>query len=202
MATETEHDEVAIAGRQMAAHLARTESWLREWGFLSVQPRAVKSGEQLGEPETADALIDDRSYRIPGMEAVVVNACRVRAARQALLDTGSLSAKELASARGCSKGTAHKQIQRSCERGELFTVRVAGELRIPAVLLDEAAEFRADWKPVITELRNAGMSGWSMWGWISEPNPALSGEVAAEVIEANAERVRSAARRAVVQEQT
>ena len=200
MASGLERDDVALVGRQMAEHLVETESWLREWGFLPVRMRAGEVTERHGEPDAADVLIDDSRYRIPNMETLIVNACRVRAARQALLDTGSLSAKELAGVRGCSAGTLHKQIQRSAKRGELFTVTVAGELRIPAVLLDEAADFRADWKPVISELCDAGMSSWSIWGWIAEPNAGLSGEIAAEVIETDPERVLSAARRSAIQE--
>ena len=70
---------------------------------------------------------------------------------------------------------------------------------MPAVLLDEALEVREDWTPVVSMLREAGMNGWGIWRWIAEANAGLSGEIAADVIETNPDRVYAAAERRAAQ---
>ena len=78
--------------------------------------------------------------------------------------------------------------------------RISGRIHIPAVLLDDACHARSEWKPVIAALTESPMTDWAKWGWIAGPNAGLSGEIAAEVIETNPQRVHAAARRKVIQE--
>ena len=124
-----------------------------------------------------------------------MNAARVQAARQALVDQGTCTVREIASMQGRPKSTVHQRVRRACSRGALFTVAFDGETHVPAVLLDAALEARACWAPVVSALGNAGMTGWGIWRWIAEPNAGLSGEIAVDVIEADPGRVYAAAER-------
>ncbi len=195
MAAALERDDASQVGKQAVELSAAAMPWLRDWGFIPL--RAPSDAE--GEGDVNDLLVDDRHYRCPDTETLIINAHRVRAARQALLDTGSLSVKELAAGRRSPPNTIRKQIQRACKRNELISVTVSGEVRVPAVLLDEALDVRSVWWPVIAHLRDARLSDWAIWGWIARPNGGLSGQVAAEVIKENPERVYAAAHRRMAQ---
>ena len=135
------------------------------------------------------------TYERPDPETRLLNASRVRAARQALVDLGTFSISEIARTRQVAANTVHKQVQRACERGEMLTVTLNGERHVPVVLLDEALDVRREWQPVISTLLGAGMSCWGVWRWMATPNAGLSGDIAAEVIETRPERVYAAARR-------
>ena len=127
------------------------------------------------------------------------NAARVHAARQALIGQGTYTVGEIAAAQRRPKNTVHQEIRRACERGALFTVTLDRETHVPAVLVDEALEARACWAPVVSALQEAGMTGWGIWRWIAEANAGLSGEIAADVIKTNPDRVHAAAQRRAVQ---
>ncbi|WP_420443247.1 hypothetical protein [Candidatus Poriferisodalis sp.] len=178
--------------------------WLNVWGLAgsTATPSGLSSQRHRDEHEfsAAGALsaIGDR-YQRPDPETLLLNAYRIHAGRQALVDQGTFTVKEIASTRDRPTNTVHKQIQRACERGALFTVAVNGEKHVPAVLLDEALEVREKWEPVVSTLRSAGMTGWGIWRWIAEPNAGLSGEIAADVIETNPDRVDAAAQRRAAQ---
>ena len=138
-------------------------------------------------------------YQRPDPEALLLNVLRIHAGRQALVDQGTYTVGEIATARNRPRNTVHQEVRRACERGALFTVAVNGEKHVPAVLLDEALEVREDWTPVVSMLREAGMNGWGIWRWIAEANTGLSGEIAADVIETNPDRVYAAAERRAAQ---
>ena len=128
-----------------------------------------------------------------------MNAARVHDARQALVDQGTCTLREIASAQGRPNNTVHQRIRRACRLGTLFTVAFDGETHVPAVLLHETLEARACWAPVVSALGNAGMTGWGIWRWIAEPNAGLSGEIAADIIETDPARVYAAAERRAAQ---
>ena len=178
--------------------------WMTLWGFVDTDsaPSSLRSRQYRGEPEFSAAevrsAVGDR-YQRPDPEALLLNVVRIHAGRQALVDQGTYTVGEIATARNRPRNTVHKEVQRACERGALFTVAVNGEKHVPAVLLDEALEVREDWVPVVSALREAGMSDWGIWGWIAEANAGLSGEVAADVIESDPDRVYAAAERRVAQ---
>ena len=195
MATASDREDVETAGRRIAQSLADLAPWLRGWGFVPLQLPA--DGFDDAERETLTA--DEGSYRCPDMESHILNAHRVRESRQALLDTGSLSTRDIARGRGCSLNTVQRQIQRSRRRNELVAVAVSGELRVPAVLLDDAFDVRTVWRPVIAVLREARLNDWAVWRWIARPNAGLSGRIAADLIETDAEHVYGAARRRMIQ---
>ena len=206
MAQTLDHDEAALAGRRMAERMAGASAWLTEWGFMA--PAIVAARTERGDGDAAtDTELDteevlgivDGRYRRPDMEVRIINAHRVHASRQSLLDSGAFTVKQLAEALDRPVNTVRKVLQRASKRGALFTVTVGGETHIPSVLLDEALDVRSEWQPVISVLQEAGLSSWVIWGWIAEPNAGLSGEIAAEVITSNPERVCAAARRRLIQ---
>lgn len=194
-------DSTTSAMRLVSTQVAE---WIALWGFVDPDsaPSSLRSQQHRDEHEFSAAevrgAVGDR-YQRPDPEALLLNAVRIHAGRQALVDQGTFTVGEIATARNRPRNTVHKEVQRACERGALFTVAVNGEKHVPAVLLDEALEVREDWVPVVSALREAGMSGWGIWGWIAEANAGLSGEVAADVIETNPDRVYAAAQRRVAQ---
>ena len=177
---ESERDETAVGRADVA------DEWLIQWG-LADPSAAVAEEAVLG-------AVGDR-YRRPDPETRLLNACRVHAARQGLVDQGTYTVKEIAQTLDRAVNTVHKQVQRARKRSELLTVAVNGETHMPEVLYDDGLDVRREWQPVISVLRDIGMGDWGIWRWIAEPNAGLSGEIAAEVIRTDPERVYEAARR-------
>lgn len=177
------------------------DDWLVRWGLAAPSADTGTSrGSDQAEPDAAAVLgaVGDR-YRRPDPETRLLNACRVHAARQALVDQGTYTVKEIAQTLDLAVNTVHKQVQRARKRSELLTVAVNGETHLPEVLYDDGLDVRQEWQPVISVLRDIGMGDWGIWRWIAEPNTGLSGEIAAEVIRTDPERVYSAARRRAAQ---
>ena len=197
-------DPTTTTIRLVSPQVADCVQWMTLWGFANpdASPSSLRSSQHRDEHEfsavEARSAVGDR-YQRPDPEALLLNVLRIHAGRQALVDQGTYTVREIARARDRHRNTVHKEVQRACERGALFTVAVNGEKHVPAVLLDEALEVREDWVPVVSTLREAGMSGWGIWRWIAEANAGLSGEIAADVIETNPDRVYAAAERRVAQ---
>ena len=190
--------------RLVGTQVADCARWLTLWGFAnpdsarsSLRSRPHRDEREFSAAEARSAIGD--RYQRPDPEALLLNVVRIHAGRQALVDQGTYTVGEIARARDRSRNTVHQEVRRACERGALFTVRVNGEKHVPAVLLDEALEVREDWVPVVSTLREAGMSDWGIWRWIAEANAGLSGEIAADVIESDPDRVYAAAERRVAQ---
>ena len=173
-------------GERRVGRAGVANEWLIQWGLAD--PSATDADEAIL------GAVGDR-YQRPDQETRLLNACRVHAARQALVDQGTYTVKEIARALDRSVNTVHKQIQRARIRSEVLTVAVNGETHVPEVLLDDGLDLSREWRPVISTLREAGMGDWGIWRWIAEPNAGLSGEIAAEVIGTDPERVYGAARR-------
>lgn len=173
------------------------DEWMVQWGFAtpSTDTGSSHRGDQT-DPDSAALLgvVGDR-YRRPDPETRLLNACRVHAARQGLVDQGTFTVKEIAQTLDRAVNTVHKQVQRARKRSELLTVAVNGETHMPEMLYDDGLDVRREWQPVISVLRDIGMGDWGIWRWIAEPNAGLSGEIAAEVIRTDPERVYEAARR-------
>lgn len=136
--------------------------------------------------------------RLAGIEAHL-HGHRYTLINTDLLNVWRLSGPNIAGALDQQANTVHKRLQRASDRAELFVVVADKERLVPAVLLDEALDTRPEWQPVIEALRASNMSGWAMWGWIAEPNAGLSGDIAAEVITTDPERVYAAAQQRLVQ---
>ena len=207
MANELKGDLRALLRRDAAeAGDAELLEWLSMWGMIDPSQAHthldVRKPDAEGEPDPqgpSSAEAEDH-HRRPDPEVLLINAYRIYRARRALIDQGTVTVNEIAAAQRCHPSTARRRIQRACDRDELFTVRVSGRIHVPAVLLDDACHARSEWKPVIAALTESRMTDWAKWGWIAEPNAGLSGQIAAEVIETNPQRVHAAARRKVIQE--
>ena len=207
MARELKGDVRALLTRDAAeAGDAELLEWLAMWGMIdpchAQTNRDVRARGAEGEPDPqgpSSAEAGDR-HRRPDPEVLLINAYRIYRARRALIDQGTVTVNKIAAAHRCHPSTARRRIQRACDRDELFTVRISGRIPIPAVLLDDACRPRPEWQPVLAALTESRMTDWAKWGWIAGPNAGLSGEIAAEVIETNPQRVHSAARRKVIQE--
>ena len=205
MLQELDNEEATTQVIQLVnAQVADWVHWLTLWGLANPDsvPPGARSRPSRDEHESSAAralfVVGDR-YQRSRQEIQLLNAARIHVGRQALVDKGTYTVGEIASTQGRPRNTVHKDVQRACRRGVLFTVAINGEKHIPAVLLDEALEVRSDWAPVVSALLEAGMSEWGIWRWLVEPNAGLSGEVAADVIKENPDRVYAAAERRVVQ---
>ena len=207
MANELKGDVRALLTRD-AAQTGDAEllEWLAMWGMtdpshahtrLDVRKPGAEGEPDPQGPSSAEA---EDHHRRPDPEVLLINAYRIYRARRSLIDQGTVTVNDIAAAQRCHPSTARRRLQRACDRDELFTVRVSGRIHVPALLLDNACDARSGWKPVLAALTGSRMSSWAKWGWIARPNAGLSGEIAAEVIETNPQRVRSAARRKVIQE--
>lgn len=200
-----EVSETVSAGAEPRGFVFRgagvSDEWSRVLGFANPSTGRGASGEPDDGETSVDAVLGvvGNRFRRPDPEIRLLNAWRVHAARQALVDQGTFTVKEIATTLGRAVNTVHKQVRRAHDRSELFTVAVNGELHIPAVLLDDALGIRSVWQPVISTLSDAGMSSWGIWRWIAEPNAGLSGEVAAQLIESDVDRVYAAAQRRAAQ---
>ena len=158
----------------------------------------ARGSEGAPDPQGASAEAEDH-HRRPDPEVLLINAYRIYRARRALIAQGTITVNEIATAQRCHPSTARRRLQRACKRHELFTVRINGRIHVPAVLLDHRRQARPEWQPVIAALTQARLSDWAKWRWIARPNAGLSGEIAAEVINTDPERVRTAALRRVAQ---
>ena len=206
MARELKGDVRALLTRDAAqAGDAELLEWLSMWGMIDPSQAQTnlnvdaRRSEGAPDPSAASGETEDR-HRRPDPEVLLINAYRIYRARRALIDQGTVTVNDIAAAHRCHPSTARRRIQRACDRNELFTVRISGRIHVPAVLLDDACRPRPEWQPVLAALAESRMTDWAKWGWIAGPNAGLSGEIAAEMISTNHERVYSAARRKVIQE--
>ncbi len=207
MAGELKRDVRALLTRDAAeAGDAELLEWLSMWGMIDpsqahrhlyVRARGAEGEPDPQGPSSAEA---GDHHRRPDPEILLINAYRIYRARRALIDQGTVTVNDIAAALRCHPSTVRRRLERACDRNELFTVRISGRIHVPAVLLDDACHARSEWQPVIAALTGSRMTDWAKWGWIAEPNAGLSGEIAAEVIETDPQRVHAAARRKVIQE--
>lgn len=135
--------------------------------------------------------------------ASVEQARRMADLRQALLATPAYSYETLGEVRGDTRAsTTRTWVSRMRDRGRLFTVRSDGRTAIPAFQLTERGEPRAELADVLRKLLKAGVDGWPLWIWLTSPTPLLSGEVPAETVASDPERVQKAAARFAARRRT
>ena len=89
---------------------------------------------------------------------------------------------------------ARQWISRHRRTGRLFTVTQEGESLVPAFLLDEHLDPRAEPQPAISALRAVGEDGWALWAWFGTPSSWLGGRIPAELLATEPEVVAEAAR--------
>ena len=205
-ARELKGDVRALLTRDGAqAGDAELVEWLSMWGMIDPSQAHtnlnVDARRSEGAPDPSAASGETADYhRRPDPEVLLINAYRVYRARRALIGQGTVTVDKIAAAHRCHPTTARRRIQRACDRNELFTVRISGRIHVPAVLLDDACRPRPEWQPVIAALTESRMTDWAKRGRVAEPNAGLSGEIAAEVIETDPQRVHAAARRKTIQQ--
>ena len=174
--------------------------WLEMWGMIDPSHTRLSTQCSGGDPDPQGSSADagDRQRR-PDPEVLLINAFRIFRSRRALIAQGTVTVSDIAAAQRCHPSTARRRLQRASERDELFTVRLNGRIHVPTVLLDDRCYPRPEWQPVIAALTQARLNDWAKWRWIAGPNAGLSGQIAAEMIDTDLERVHSAALRRVIQ---
>ncbi|MCQ9366754.1 hypothetical protein NQ038_09565 [Brevibacterium sp. 50QC2O2] len=140
------------------------------------------------------AMVDAAIPLIP--EATARQAQRLAANREALLlEHDHETYRSLAQKRQSRESSARTWVARMRERGDLFTLKVAGQTIIPALQLTADGTLEASMTPLVRTLLAAGMNGWSLWAWLTSPSGLLSGGIPAEVVGDNPRRALRAATR-------
>lgn len=132
--------------------------------------------------------------------ASVEQARRLADHRRKLLSTpthtiptlGELQRKKSASA-------TRTWVSRKRDNRQLFTVTVDGHVLIPAFQLNDDGSPRRELAPIMKTLVDAGVDGWSLWTWLTEGTPLLSGGVPEQLAATDPERVMRAAARYAAQ---
>ncbi len=120
------------------------------------------------------------------------NADRVAEFRRGLVDRGALTIDQLAERRGESQLETLGRLEEWTAASRIVVVDQAGHQLIPASLLDRDHEPDAFWEPIIEALRDRSVEPWGIWAWIDAPSSFLSGEIPAEVVGTDPDRVRLA----------
>lgn len=126
----------------------------------------------------------------------LAQAQRLATHRDALLATPVFTHGSLHELRGDARESSTRTwLSRRKDAREVFTVNHNGRTVIPAFQLDEHGEPRAELQPVLAELVDAGVRGWSLWTWLTSPTSLLSGGVPEQLARSAPERVLRAAKR-------
>ena len=126
--------------------------------------------------------------------ATVEQARRLAALRATLLRGGALSTAAVANARGITANNARQWVSRNRKAHRIFTVTHEGETLVPAFLLDDEFEPRAEAQEPIRLLREAGEDGWALWAWFAMPSPWFGGRVPADLLATAPDLVAESAR--------
>jgi hypothetical protein len=128
--------------------------------------------------------------------ATLAQAQRLAGHRDALLSTPVFTHDTLRALRGDTKTSSTRTwLTRRRDNHELFTVPHNGRTLIPAFQLDEQGQPRPELQPVLEALAAAGLTGWSLWTWLTNPTALLSGETPEQLARRAPARVLRAARR-------
>jgi hypothetical protein len=139
--------------------------------------RAEEKRERLLELLLADLDVLD-----PVPHASVWQAQQVAETRNRLLASGAWSIEALAEARGTERSSIRTWLARHRTADRLISVAVRGEVHVPALLLDEAADPYEGIERVLRPLREAGMDPWAVWVWLDSPSSWLDGERPADLL--------------------
>ncbi|MFB9777542.1 hypothetical protein [Brevibacterium otitidis] len=116
--------------------------------------------------------------------------------RQHLMDVeGFETYASLAETRNSLESSVRTWVSRKRKRNELFTIELNGATMIPTVQLTNSGDADPRIVELMRPLLDAGLDGWSLWAWLTQPNGLLSGEVPAEVVKTNTRRAVRAADR-------
>ena len=132
-------------------------------------------------------------------EATQKQAIRTADARVRLIEgEGATTYKTLAELRGTRESGARSWVNRLRRDNLLFTVEVKGKTLIPSVQLSADGQLNElVSEQLVKPLLAAGMEPWSLWSWLTSPTGLLSGEIPADAIATDQERVVRAVERQV-----
>lgn len=128
--------------------------------------------------------------------ATLAQAQRLATHRDALLATPVFTHETLRALRGDAKTSSTRTwLTRRRDHHEVFTVTHNGRTLIPAFQLDEQGQPRPELQPILEVLAGTGITGWSLWTWLTSPTALLSGEAPEQLARRAPARVLRAARR-------
>lgn len=128
--------------------------------------------------------------------ATVAQAQRLASHRDALLATPVFTHDTLRALRGDATASSTRTwLTRRRDNHEVFTLTHNGRTLIPAFQLDELGGPRPELQPTLMALAGAGITGWSLWTWLTSPTALLSGEIPEQLARRAPTRVLRAARR-------
>lgn len=156
----------------------------------ALAPQTERSLESL--LSTPTLAVSRRSDRLE--EVAVLNATRLRQARQKLVDSGALTVAELAAGRGAELNTTHQWLRRGAKTHRLLAVTTSNKTLVPLGLLDEAFDPIPAWQPVLEALHQAGESSWGAWAWIATETSWLDGQRPIDLIDSEPDLVMRAAK--------
>lgn len=144
--------------------------------------------------QLVETLMTDLDVLDPVPHASVSQAQRIAEARNRLLAAGAWTVSALAEARGTSESTVRTWLTRQRAADRVISVKVQGQVHVPALLLNEATEPYDGTAAILRPLRESGMNAWAVWMWLDAPSPWLDGDRPADLLKAGAvNRVRRAA---------
>jgi hypothetical protein len=128
--------------------------------------------------------------------ASLAQAQRLATHRDALLGTPVFSYSTLRELRGDARDSATRTwLSRRRDADALFTVTYNGRTLIPAFQFDAQGEPRPELQPILAALVGAGVSGWTLWTWLTSPTALLSGGIPERLVVTSPHRVLRAAQR-------
>lgn len=165
-------DEVMLSGRSGAEILALLAEAKTRQGI-----QARPTFDRL-----VDTLLDGLDLRGSVPRWVVDQAHRVANRRRKLVAGGAWAVADLAAVRDQTPSAVHTWLSRQRDDHKLFTVSHGGQVFVPALLLDEAAEPYGGAERAIRPLREVGMDPWALWVWFDSAAAALEGARPADLL--------------------
>lgn len=101
----------------------------------------------------------------------------------------------LAEKRHTQESSVRTWVSRMRERESLFTIKLRGQVMIPAAQLTHDGQLNEDVQDLVQPLLSAGLDSWSLWAWLCNPTGLLSGRTPVEVANTDRQRARRAAER-------
>ncbi|CAN5631873.1 hypothetical protein BH10ACT9_BH10ACT9_49910 [soil metagenome] len=128
--------------------------------------------------------------------ATLAQAQRLATHRDGLLATPVFTHDTLRALRGDTRTSSTRTwLTRRRDNHELFTITYNGRTLIPAFQLDDEGQPRPELQPVLEALADAGITGWPLWTWLTNPTALLSGEIPEQLAPRAPVRVLRAAQR-------
>ncbi len=189
---------LALLAEELEA--AEQEADLSREEMRAMVYRLITAGRlQRGATEIAEQVVEGLTPSVALVEPIppaTFNQALLQAARRReLLETGVYTVAGLAHTKDSTEAAIRQWIRRARIANRLFTVSSHGQTLIPANVLTEELGVRPELAEPIATLRSAGLDGWALWNWLSQPNSWLDGSPPFELLSDAPEQVGEAARR-------